>query len=81
MSSNPNLFKRYTFSPFQIKGGDEEWKAALETKRGPSLKNMVSIKTGEKRIRAEGRNEEFDTENDFKDKKSKKMKKKKIHRD
>ena len=42
---------------------------------------MVSIKTGEKRILAEGRNEEFDTENDFKDKKSKKMKKKKMHRD
>ena len=52
----------------------------METKRGPSLKNMVSIKTGEKRIRTDGGDQEGEVENELKEKKSKKMKKKKFNK-
>jgi hypothetical protein len=42
---------------------------------------MVSIKTGEKRIRTEaGDNPAADAENEFNEKKSKKMKKKKFNK-
>ena len=32
----------------EIKGTDEEWKTVLEPKRGSGVKNLVSVKTGEK---------------------------------
>ena len=44
------------------------------------MKNLVSIKTGEKRIRTDAADQEGDVENEFKEKKSKKMKKKKFNK-
>jgi hypothetical protein len=61
----------------QIKGTDEEWKTALETKRLSSVKNFVSVKTGEKRIRSEaGDQEAAEAEREFSEKKKKKLKSK-----
>jgi hypothetical protein len=40
------------------------------------VKNLVSVKTGEKRIRSEAGDREADLENESRDKKKKKIKKK-----
>ena len=59
----------------QIKGTEEDWKTVLETKRGSSVKNLISIKTGEKRIRSENPDQELEKDGKDKTKKKKKFKK------